>query len=312
MKTFITMQKFDGDITSIFFNLFPKIVLKNMIAKGLINKKQKEALFDLFLGKCNYTMNNSKSLSIYLNTIDFDSLISPEIHDLYIKYLYKNPQIINTTSTFIIGKTEYKNIYSNNIDNINKNYLTNKDKLDKIKSFSNISLELYDIFMDQLIELLNSYYEIIIKEMIKIKLLLIKLGYNYSDNKFDNFGYILSNVPINDFRRYDVPRIFNKYLYVYFLDWDSGLQNGDEQSLKTLIEEVNEGLKYYSLNGQYNIVNINSPKITYTSERNLTSLEINPEILKILQKSYEFDSSRFKYDFHSIEELEQFIYNKIL
>jgi hypothetical protein len=55
--------------------------------------------------------------------------------------------------------------------------------------------------MKELIKILNDYYEIIIKEIIIIKLKLYELGYLYEDNKFDNFGYILSVTPIlHDFR----------------------------------------------------------------------------------------------------------------
>jgi hypothetical protein len=63
-KYYTTMQKFDGDITSIYFDLFPKTVLNSMINKGEINKEQEKSLFDLFLGKISYTMYNSHDKKI--------------------------------------------------------------------------------------------------------------------------------------------------------------------------------------------------------------------------------------------------------
>ena len=312
-STYCTMQKLDGDITNIYFNLFPKIALKNIIDNELINEKQKETLFDLFLGKCNYTMQNSKDLSIFLNKIIFDCLIDPEIYDLYIQYLESNPQVINKNSNFTIKGNEYNNIYNFNIDMTIESFNDSKNILDKIKKFSDISLELYDKFMNELIKLWESYHEIIIKEIIKIKLVLLKLGYCYEDNKYDNFGYILSNIPIDDFRRFKAPRIFGKYLYVYFLDWESGfskISNGNEEyTLKKIINDVNESFKYYSANGQYYISPINDSKIRNNSGKSLDLLGINPEILKILQKTYLFDFSKFEHTFTTIEEVEKFIYN---
>lgn len=42
---------------------------------------------------------------------------------------------------------------------------------------------------------------------------------------------------------------------------------------------------------------------------NLNLLGIDPEIVKILEKSYEFNLSRFEHSFTTIEEVEHFIYN---
>jgi len=307
-ETYITMQKLDGDITNIYFNLFPRIVLKNMIDRGLINKKQEETIFDLFVGKSNYTMQNSKDLEIYINKFNFDRLIEPEIHTLYIEYLRANPQIIDKSSDINIKGYIYKNIYNRNIESVERDYHSYKNKLDKMKTFSNISLELYDNFMNQLLDLWKTHHEIIIKEIIKIKLLLAKLGYGYNDPKLDNFGYILSTTPIDDFRKYQAPRIFGKYLYVYFLDWESGLLKfGDFDSTNSIIKEANNGLSYYMANGQYKFSDINANKIRNNSGENLDLLGINHEILKILQKPYKFDLSGFQHSFTTIEEVEKFI-----
>jgi len=308
---YITMQKLDGDITNIYFNLFPRIVLKNMIDTGLINKQQEETIFEFFLGKMIYTMKNSKDLLLQLDKFMFDRIINPEINSLYIKFLNENPQAINNRSDINIKDYNYKDIYSNTIDQEESKYNLYKNKLDKIKKFSNISLELYDIFINKLKDLWNSYHEIITKEIIKIKLILINFGYTYEDDKLDNFGYILSNLPLDDFRKYQAPRIFGKYLYIYFLDWESGfgeIWRGMEITLKLIVDQVNSGLNNYAANGQSGFTAINVMKIHNSSQENLELLGINPEILKILQKNYLFDLSRFKHSFTTIEEVEKFIY----
>lgn len=310
-KAYITMQKLDGDITNIYFNLFPKIVLKNMINKGLINKKQEETIFELFLGKCNYSMPNSKAMGIYFNTFTIDRLIDPEIFSLYLEYLRANPQVIDKRSDINIKGNIYKDVYHRNIELEERDYRSTKNKLDKFKKFSNVTFELYNSFMTQLLELLASHHEIFIKEIIKIKLLLIKLGYEYDDDKLDNYGYILSNTPIDDYRKFQAPRIFGKYLYIYFLDWESGfgkiLEN--RPKLNWIIDHVNDGFRYFTANGQYYFKDINKTVIQNNSTVNLEVLGIDPEILKILQKPYEFDLSPFKHSFTTIEEVEKFIYN---
>ena len=79
-----------------------------------------------------------------------------------------------------------------------------------------------------------------------------------------------------------------------------------------LVDDVNNGFRYYSVHGQYNITNINDIVIrdqSKSEDLDLLLLGINPEILKILQKRYVFDLSRFKHSFTTIEDVKKFIYN---
>ena len=90
----------------------------------------------------------------------------------------------------------------------------------------NITLELYDTFIDKLIIEWNKYHLIITKEIIKVLLKLSELQFTYSDMKFDNFAYKLSDTIIDtDYRRENVPKIFGKYFYVYIIDPTSGLNS---------------------------------------------------------------------------------------
>jgi len=310
-KNYTTMDKLDGDITNIYFNLFPKIVFQNMIAKGVITKKQEETLFDIFLSKIYYFGENKKQIMFSIDKFILDRLINPEIHRLYIEYLHANPQIRHEISNITIGGHEYKGIYISDIEREDADYYKYKEQLSRILNFTGISLKLYDTFINDLIELWNSHHEIISKEIIKIKILLLRLGYDWGDNKLDNFGYILSNTPLDDFRKDKVPKIFDKYLYVYFLDWGSGLFDSYDMQyeLRNIIGEVNNGLKLYSAHGQHVFTKISSKNLSNSNQENLNLLGIDPEIVKILEKSYEFNLSRFEHSFTTIEEVEHFIYN---
>jgi len=79
---------------------------------------------------------------------------------------------------------------------------------------------------------------------------LIKIGFYHNDDKFDNYGFKLidETTEVNDrFKRINLPKIGNKFIYIYFIDWDSGLvelkltKNGiydSEQDFKLIREDV--------------------------------------------------------------------------
>ena len=72
----------------------------------------------------------------------------------------------------------------------------------------------------------------------------------------------------------------------------------------------------YSVNGQSNIKDFNSDKISIDKEIGIDvfcmDLGINPEseILKILEKEYKFDISHFTHKFTSIEDVSRLLFNK--
>jgi len=299
-KSYITMQKLDGDITSIFFNLFPKIVL----AKMNITEEQKKNLLTIFEGKMSYSGANSKSMLFYIDDFVFDFLQNPEILDIYIQTLSSKPDIINTTSDIYINGKKY-NMYHDNIEVIQKKYNNIKTIFEKINNITDISFELYNNFIEQLKVMWNNYYNIIIKEIVKIQLLLLEQNFEYTDNKFDNYGYILSNTPImDDYRKFNAPKIFNRYLYLYFLDPQSGLHkvaNIDDSNNK-IIDDINNGFQYYSVNGQYKIININRSIFNYPNLH-----FINNDMEKILKQQYYFDIQEFQKSFTTIQEIKSFL-----
>ena len=160
-KSSLIMERLDGDITALYFNIFPDYVLKNMLN---INDQTKKDIKNLF---------NIK---------------------------------IPTTILPIIPINEHN------------------DLLIEISKNIEITLDLYDTFIKQLIILWHEYHKLIVKEIVKIQLKLIELNFNYTDFKFDNFGYKLTDNPLeDDYRKDNVPIILGKYLYVFFIDPESGL-----------------------------------------------------------------------------------------
>ena len=312
-KNYTTMQKLDGDITSIFFNLFPKNILEKMVKEEIINEKQKKDLFSIFEGKIAYTISNSKSFNgLYNNELTFDFLHGSEIFELYLDYLRENPKSIYERTDITIKEKNYEKIYNNNFNETGRIYGIQMQILKKIKEITNITLELYNSFMNKLIDMWKKYYERIITEIIKLKLILIGLGYAYEDNKFDNYGYILSNEKIMDDYRNCVPQIFDKYLYIYFLDPDSGLIKIDNTYDKKIfdnfiINQVNNGMSQYSANGQYPITFIN--KTIFPSDKifDLNLLGINNDMKQILEKGYYFDTSEFNHTYTDIDKIKKFV-----
>jgi hypothetical protein len=280
-KEYITMEKFDGDITSIYFNLFPRKVLENMITKGKINKEEGDKIFNLFLGKFNNNTPNSNQIYFRINKLMHDCIKNPDIYQLYLKLIKDNPQLIGNFNTITIKETTYR-LFIKDIKSVEEEYNTIQKTLVKIKEFSNISLELYDIFMKELTELWSTYHEIIIKEITKIRLLLYYIYYRYLDTKYDNFGYILSNERIADLdksRYSEPPMIFDKYLYVYFLDCDMGVYLDESpDNLEYIIEDFNNGLEYFAINGPGEKV------------KTFSSVKFSEKIFRFFQRMDQIDS----------------------
>jgi hypothetical protein len=288
-KKYLIMERFDNDITHIYFNLLPKIVLENM----------------------NLSKNTTEDMKMI-----FD-IKTPSLNPIIPKDAQIN--ILATISA------------------------TNKE----------ITLELYDMFINNLIKEWKVYHIIIMKEIIKKLLKLIDIGFEYGDMKFDNFGYKLLDDFLYSIHEIDpkyVQKLFGKYFYVYILDPESGLFPivDENENLETFLrnnknygvtyEEIDKTIielknvkKYYiisdlyheyisqknkepimlkllrffndgfdlSVHGQYSLSNMN--------EKIENSMSFySDEVKKILNKQYrcEFDT----YQITDIKELNDFIY----
>ena len=136
-----------------------------------------------------------------------------------------------------------------------------EEQKSKLKDISNVNIELYDKFIEELIKQWDIYNPIIIKEILKVLVKLLDLNFYYGDFKFDNFGYRLSDTIIeSDFRKGDVPKIFNKYFYVYILDPESGLISCLDQS-----QSFEYMAKYAKKNNGFRKDELESLRIAYDS-----------------------------------------------
>jgi hypothetical protein len=299
-KHYIIMQKMDGDITDIYFDVLPKITLNNMLKEGKINQQQKDNLLILFKGKIKYTYQSPNAINLIFNSkIQLDCLIDDSIYTEYKQLYIKNPKIKGTTNNIIINGKMYDDLFFDDIEKFEKDITDLKNKIIKLNAMSNITLELYDTFIDELTKLWSYYYPIIAKEIIKIKILLLELGFIFTDNRYDNFGFIINSLPLdNDYRKDKVPKILDGYLYVYFLDWDNSLYQAnsrDSEFIETYTEEIidamNNNCENYSFargNNLLNYINISKLKSIY----NINQL-LNSEIIKILEKEYIFNLYEF-------------------
>jgi hypothetical protein len=275
------------------------------------------------VSKYSSTINyDSNKLSLSIDKFMLDCVKDNDIHKLYIEYLQDDPEEkIHTRTKFTIKDIRY-NRYNKTIEEEKKKFDILQKSIEKIKEFEkhNITFELYDSFISNLTELWSSYYEIIAKEIIKIKLLLSNFNYMHNDNKYDNYGYILSDTPIAHIdmqRGYTAPKLFDKYLYVYFLDFDTSVRpfstdtdyKTKDYFLKSIIADVNEGHKYYGVHGQYSIVKMNEKCAYIDKTVDVTEIGINPtsEILQILGKTYEFDILPFTHKFITIDDIRTYL-----
>lgn len=148
---------------------------------------------------------------------------------------------------------------------------------------SDVTIELYDKFINELTNELNVILPEINKQIAMIELVLYNLGYEYVDDKFDNFGYILSDNVIEHLAVWKANKFFNKYVYVYVIDWDSGLfERNEYRTIKNILDIYNnKAITYFGVNGQYSINNIGFVNKYYVK---LDDLKQN--IKQILSKEY--------------------------
>lgn len=201
---------------------------------------------------------------------------------------------------------------SKQIDATEETILSVKKQFEKIKKFietNNIKIkyETYMMCVDTVLKIYDMVHESIVKEIIKIRLIITKFSTHFNDNKYDNYGYILSPAPLqNDFRR-DVPKIFGKYLYVYFLDWESGLDNNTNNQkylCSEIIKDANNGLDvpldyadFKAISNSYFSDGITNESLKMFSVK----IAIDYDILRVLATKVQYDLSKFKHTFGTID-----------
>jgi len=239
------MEKFRGDITSLYLNEIPILVLKKM-ELDMKTACQLKTIFDI------------KTPALY-----------PKINE-----------------------SEYNCL------------------LKEINNNQSITFDLYDLFINNIFNYWNKINFSVLKKICKNKIILLKNGYRYNDDKLDNYAYNLYNnfeeEPIIKFK-------------IFIIDWSSGLSKLGMRSIynkknnitrycfskeflscdvafekEILIRFYNNGPENFSINGQ-SYLNIPQKEVVYND------IQLSENINKIFLKKYIYNYEHTKV--HSYEEL---------
>jgi len=343
-NNYTVMERMDGDLTDLLFKVFPNMVLTKMIEE----KEISEEIAKLIVHILNLKISNKYNINLFNIRLILDGNIKNK--EEYFHFLYHIRSLPvekrNDEYTFTLCKDIIKYITDVSIadvcedkyhdllhkqyiyKHVNDIYAQYKDALFIINLIlqENVDIDIFDKFITKLFLLFDEYLKLIVKEILKINLELIKIGYTHSDNKFDNYGFKLVSLEhINDdnFERGEHPIIDGKKLLVYFLDWDSGLSLiGEEQNIydkdyreilrteyakvyqkgfDNIASKINQKFNF-NLMGQYtlygvikNIININpilndvflDLLIKYGDKNGITREKILNNF-QLLQKKYEY------------------------
>ena len=256
------MEKFTGDLTDLFFDIFPKTTLQEMILDTTIKQEESENIFKIFKEKIRIIKKTIYN-SLFRILID----LNIKNRDEYNYFIMQLKQAgIQTNILFSLCNDTIVKIDNeeadeqNSIDHVREHRMYHLFRMesssydqqiaDTIEYINKILLnpiseELFDNFISRLYEKIDYYMPLLIKEILKINLELIKIGFYHYDNKFDNYGFKLINKEekIDDgFERLNLPEIDGKFIYIYFLDWDSGLY----ELITTRNSKYNENYKIIS------------------------------------------------------------------
>ena len=287
-KHYIEMEKFNGDVTQLLFEILPKEILKTRD----LSEDNKKLFYDIFFSMIpktvslesfiqriyveplnNYLYQNQDELSEIIK-IDkcnnkLELLKDTEKENLKIQYDSKKINSIIYYSKFSEINNKYNNIKmnkyrgkDNKLYNINPYNNKFKDYIDNLKIIEsiNINYEEYESFIKAFETELFKILETVRQQITRINILLSIIGLTYSDPKIDNYGFILldtnkTHLGIN----WTNNNFYGKFIFITLLDWESGLSKFNESDSKNIIENFN----YFNMTkyGQYYLVNLISPLI---------------------------------------------------
>jgi hypothetical protein len=283
-KKYIEYEKLDGDITSIFFELIPKRVLKSMGLSEDISKKLMQ-------------LHKWKTPTISLNN-ENDLLFSP-INSLS-KYIYINDKL-EEFKLFLkeIEKSDDKINVFHLFDGIalNKNFIKYddiKEEIDNInilKDFdmNGITIELYDKFMNNIFDEIDKVYYQIITSICRLYVQTYEKGYLLIDFKFDNYGYkIIDSSDESNEQRYGEELFENKF-NIYALDEQSNFRIKTEyDSYKRLQYYIDNMFESFTVNGQYNLKSFNISGTNTAFYKDI----LDDKLYNIISKTYSYEAKQ--------------------
>jgi hypothetical protein len=287
---YTVMQKLNGDLLSLFYELIPKIVIDNMNRIDIATKK---AMFEIFRLKS--------------PTGDLDQIIITD--ELY--YLYNNiEQIGDYVTNYNKILSEAKRTKSRvkfNFDSIEKfvyphEYELNIDEINtKIKNITNLYLDIkkwyltqltsqiYDIFLIRIKYLYRQIIDIVCEKLANLQNSLVDNKFFSMDYKLANYGYVYNGTNINDISTWETDMQF------YLLDWDfRPIYPVQDEGREFLYEEIllykNNKYKLYSDGNlsTFNVKHIDKKYIDSMEIDETISGENKKSINDILSAEYEF------------------------
>lgn len=279
-KTFYCkMEKFEGDVTELLYELLPQQILNKMVEEQIITENDKNNYYNIFFLLIPKTIGKKQLNVIKITPLD--------------KYLYNHPEEISLVEE--IAKKNYENQYIRNDNMIQKykdytiRYINDSSKtyhsLKEIVSlFKDIDFnyDKYEEFIRRYKKIFNEIITSIRKQIIRLEILLLIIGLEYSDFKLDNFAFTLSS---NNYSHLGIiwnnNNFDNKYFFIHIIDPDSGLFKLSKQHINYYLKRFNP-TKY----GQYEY-NIIQDKILYNYDENF--LNLSEDVIKLLTKSNNLD-----------------------
>ena len=279
---YIEMEKFDGDLTDLIYNILAKYCINKI--EG-INETQKEMMYNMFYALIPKTFNwlpvDELALTLFGNR-------NKELRENVLSFILDNEPI-----------RDYVTIKSKNGNYIVSPYMTINLFFVKMNTIypifnliqSGVSGIIYEQFLKEFKKQFDIIIPMILKNIKNMKLKLFDINYKYSDNKFDNYAYKTYNSLPEETKREEIDQyiqIGDKFYSLHIIDWDSGLFKDDNKELTK--ERIDEYEKDYSLFGIFGQMELGT-----ISESIIPKKKIHDEIfLKAVHETLECDDKLFE------------------
>jgi hypothetical protein len=288
---YIVTERLDGDMTSLLTTYVVEEAAQVFSAKNanLINKNVSnvsnlaKSLKELF-----YMKMPGKGSGGVRSIYPFHNLLMNDA-DAFERYKTAYQSVANGENkrmTFEDIYIEYASKPSDVRESIDE--LLNLKKLD----YPGVTVELYDRFVQEVFKRIYAILPMICRGIEGCCRELIKHNIRYRDPKFDNFGYKLMDSTPTDRQCTYSDEFQGKVFVPFVIDVEGGFEMRDDNEMQITIEhlqdDVEHKFKNYTINGQYNIRNIQRDKLVGPTKIIQSFTEGYP-ILQILAKSYNLD-----------------------
>jgi len=264
--------------------------LKDAIEINSIFQNKGMLLFPRIPDKPVYDATNNKT---YIKMEKFDGDVTQMLYERLAKLSIKKLNVDNSTADALYAVYRFKMPATVGRDD--------KQLLDKLiqTSANTLKFETYDAFMKQFEEDLRKMLHEVGKQIYTILMKMIEVGYYYADNKFDNYGFTLSD---KNEKHLDVMwennKIGDKYFFIRLLDWGSGLEKIEDtdkqQKIYNVADFYDSNFQNFSKYGQYNSYTLTG--FTVESVNLMKTIQMSGDLKKIINTEYIFKLDKGELD----------------